>query len=605
MQKFEWPLLQSCVDDKLLEPIDFLFAERMLYCARSDLVNLDSARQSQIEAKCSDRRSLSPSGKGKDEDRFGKVAASPNSPNLTEGSITLSHSSREDVGALLALMMARYREGHVCIELKQEEVSPLRELAMQGQHHIPESLCQHMNGDERMPIKPICRHGDRFYFQKSWMFETQFLQHYVRLMKGTIQIVSVDPIPELNSEQNQAVRLGLTSPISLITGGPGTGKTFTAKHLVKASLQSLSPEQRKKCRIMIAAPTGKAVAHLEKQILSVLEKEEQHILRSGTLHALLQLREDGSQKTAVALFADLIIVDESSMIDAKMGALLLAAIPEGTRLVLIGDRNQLPAVETGCFFADLIDADCPSTVLQQSRRVANQELAALSASMCEGKVNEVREQFTPFLTSETQIDQPQAPFFYVSPPDPDTLLATIDQCQMLSCLRQGPLGVDAINRSMLQRLHGQLPKEDGWWAIPIIIARNDYSSQLYNGDTGILIKKVDATTQMLRMGREDYALFKGREPIAGLALPSFEYAYCLSVHKAQGSEYETVILIVPEGSERFGREVLYTGVTRARQTLKVYGKLGTIEAMLQKSSRKRSGLCERLKCVGLECSALS
>ena len=156
--------------------------------------------------------------------------------------------------------------------------------------------------------------------------------------------------------------------------------------------------------IILTAPTGKAVTHLEKQISSVLEGEDRQILQSGTLHALLQMKEDGSQKAGVALLADLIIVDECSMIDAKMSALLLAAIPSGTRLVLIGDQDQLPAVETGCFFADLIDAGAPATLLKQSRRVENSALAELGQAIREGEVGKVQQKLSPLLVAEIWVD---------------------------------------------------------------------------------------------------------------------------------------------------------------------------------------------------------
>lgn len=554
----DWPFLQGCVERELLDRIDLFFAQRML--AQTD-------------------------------------------------------SRREDVAALLALMMANHRRGHVCSDFSgqpdQEDslFLQLRELALQGQKNLPEKLCQTMAEDELIPLKPICCHGNRFYFQRSWVFEAQFLQHYLRLSEGVAE-PAIELEQEqfiLNLEQRKAVEQGLRCPVSLITGGPGTGKTFTAGHLVKAFLKRLSSEQRKQFRVILAAPTGKAVTHLEKQIASVLtqlgllEEETRQILRSGTLHALLQLREDGSQRTGVVLFADLIIVDECSMIDAKMSALLLSAIPSGTRLVLIGDKDQLPAVESGCFFADLIEAGCSSTVLKQSRRVENPDLTAFAEAISQGKVSEVVRQLPRFLISEKEallsglVRQVQAssPFFFPSPPDSKELLEKIGQFQILSCLRKGLFGVEAINRLILESFYSQLPA-DGWWAIPIMIAKNDYALELYNGDTGILLKKVSSENRLLRMGKEDYAIFKGREAIAGLALPAFEYAYCMSVHKSQGSEYEAVALLAPEGAERFGREIFYTGVTRARKTLKVYAQLETIEMMLKKSVRKQSGLTARL-----------
>jgi exodeoxyribonuclease V alpha subunit len=149
--------------------------------------------------------------------------------------------------------------------------------------------------------------------------------------------------------------------------------------------------------------------------------------------------------------------------------------------------------------------------------------------------------------------------------------------RILSTLRKGPLGVDALNTILHERFSKQTNE------FPIMIKRNDNRTGLSNGDTGIL--------------RGDEAHFSGDRRFALHELPPYEYAYCLSVHKSQGSEYEQVLFLIPDGSEAFGKEVLYTAVTRAKLSLDIDGNPTQIAAAMSRSSGKSSGICQKLKAL--------
>jgi exodeoxyribonuclease V alpha subunit len=167
-----------------------------------------------------------------------------------------------------------------------------------------------------------------------------------------------------------------------------------------------------------------------------------------------------------------------------------------------------------------------------------------------------------------------------------------NQFRILSCIRKGPLGVDQLNEMVLQRfLEGK--KDDDLFSVPILIKENSESMQLMNGDVGYLVAKVSSFKKK-RFESSDLAHFSSRS-FSPLLLPSFEWGYCLSVHKSQGSEYDSVIALAPKGSEGFGKEVLYTAVTRAKSQLLLLGEESTISALLGKSSRKASGISQRLK----------
>lgn len=405
-------------------------------------------------------------------------------------------ASRMGGEAILAELMAASRDGHLCIKTDQT-------LA---------------------PRRGIIQDKDRLYLERNWIFETRVIEHLKRLSQ---------PIPpinyaanDLNREQNAALQTVLSNSFTVITGGPGTGKTFLVRHLVEAMGSS---------RVILSAPTGKAASRL---------KELNPIAACGTLHSLLGIRSERDfLKEGSYLSADLIVIDECSMLDAKLFSFFLASAQEGSRVVLIGDENQLPPIESGSLFADLIDA-VPTARLTQSMRSDKKEILHLADAIREGRVEEVINRLEPVDLSRGQI---------------------------LSCVREGPLGVNELNKKML----------DASKPIPIMITRTDYNLGLYNGEVGVLVK-------------HSHALFGDRK-FSPAELPPYEYAYCLSVHKSQGSEFDDVVLLVPPGSENFGREALYTGVTRARKSIKICGDPDTVRKTLLRTSRKISGLRDRLK----------
>jgi exodeoxyribonuclease V alpha subunit len=550
----------------------------------------------------------------------------------------LARSNTDDTptsAVFIALLMALSRGGHVCLPLDREQlaaalaplcikapqlISDLVTWTIEGALHLPKelfALCE----DQTIPMKPICLWGSHAYLQKNWLYESEVLLHLQRLSVSTPDFIfSETPAPQhLNVEQQRAVRNGMNYPLSLMTGGPGTGKTYTAAHLVRQCMMNLSPQQQSQFRVILAAPTGKAVAHLEKNMHRFLSDLEIPHLKTGTLHALLQVKSDRSREDSPpALQADLILVDECSMIDAPLFARLCQAVLNGSRLVLIGDPDQLPPIEAGSFFADLIDAALfPTTRLVQSLRMEQHEILSLASAIQQGDAAAVttalmqhmnravskadlqmkRGSEGKFASLLPEFVQEKFPKATVNQPDPQVLFALNEQFRILSCMRQGPFGVDAINQILLQQALQSCPT-DGWLAVPIMITRNDYTMQLYNGDTGFLVKRIVSGEKLRKVGALDYALFpdkkQGVRIIPALALSAFDYAYCLSVHQSQGSEYDEILLLVPEGSEAFGRQVLYTAITRARRSITWEAQPPVIEAAVKRSSRKQSGLQLRL-----------
>ncbi|NGX39821.1 MAG: RecBCD enzyme subunit RecD [Chlamydiae bacterium] len=448
---------------------------------------------------------------------------------------------------LHALLFAMARKGHLCVTIKKGEIAPpLSELASDPQslsalqtllHEVPE-------GTYSLP--------------RMAALEESIAHGILRLLSFPSKEITASLHPEMTEEQALGLHNALTSPFSLITGGPGTGKTYTAKQIAAAFRQA----GREK--ILLTAPTGKAASHLGASFPDA---------ESGTLHSFLRCLEEGE-----TLDADLIIVDESSMIDPLLFSELLGGVGPETALVLMGDADQLPAVEGGSLFADLIEEEeieIPRIHLTKSHRSDRREILDLAASIVSGEPIPLCNIDLGFASRDLETIYTKL-WEHTKSLFPTDWLQNQNSFQILSTLRKGPLGSEALNHFFYEKFAKVTDQ------FPIMIIRNDIQTGLSNGDMGVLFGK-------------EKALFPTGKEISYSSLPPYEYAYCISVHKSQGSEYDHVLFLVPEGSEAFGREVLYTAVTRARNKLEIDGDPRQIASALSRSSRKHSTLRERLK----------
>lgn len=539
----------------------------------------------------------------------------------------LPHPS-EKLAALLCHLSFAARNGHLCVALSGQALDPdPRQLWQTGDDETSgevtaghEQLLEVVNrlvlqGTKEVEgMEAIRREENLFYLQKYWMFEELFLIALRNLLETA-------PFPPLNfahlsgesqrmvadgrllAEQAKGVEAIGHQRLTLLTGGPGTGKTYTAGHMIKLVWNSLEEDAKGQFQIAIAAPTGKAAANLQASLKRSTDSIEGFPqIKAGTLHALLGVK---SSKTIFdaekKLSADLVLVDESSMIDARLMALLLSAIKPGGRLVLLGDRHQLPSVDAGGVFSDLIelfeDRQYPGLVeLRLCMRAEKLELIEFATAIKSGQATEaarllndehskiVKRLFFAEKTFQTQLLEYVRPYFDIKEKsDAVSLLKVFNSFRILTPLRQGPYGVEALNAFFVKRLASSV--------LPIMLMQTDYRLDLYNGEAGVLVR--DPTG--------DYALFPGRSQeeksrrFSAVLLPKHEYAYSVSVHKSQGSEFDHVLMLVPKGSEVFGREVFYTAATRARQRLDVWGEDEVIDQTLALKSHRLSGIKQRFK----------
>jgi exodeoxyribonuclease V alpha subunit len=464
------------------------------------------------------------------------------------------------------------KEGHFCHPIEDPT-------------SIPVALWEE-GGENPFSKKPLVVQGNRLYLQRNWALETLILQKVKELL-ARLPTESPDRFrgelvkqANLLNAQRKALLNGFEKMFTLFTGGPGTGKTFTASCFIRL----LAASRDKQLKVAIAAPTGKAAAHLESALRGQGPLEGKLKCESTTLHRLLKLQ-PGMQRlrSEWTIDADLVVVDEASMLDGALLLHLLNAIGPQTRLLLLGDPDQLPPVEGGGLFAEL--SDLFGQKLEQSIRMGTGGLLEFSQAIRSGSIQPCDavtwlEKKEPEEWVDWLVERLPNPICSSEPLQPEEQKSF----RVLCALRQGPFGSDVLNEKLLARFEKKFAPGQ-WLMVPIMIVQNNPKQQLFNGTTGVLV----------RHQHQAYAYFEEGRQIPESELPHYEIAFCLSVHKSQGSEYEEVVLLFPPGSENFGREALYTGVTRAKKKVSIAVDGLTLENLLKGISRKRSGFTERFK----------
>ncbi len=409
-----------------------------------------------------------------------------------------------------------------------------------------------------------------------------------------------------SEQQEQAIRQAATSGLLLITGGPGTGKTT----ILKGILSLLGNLQ---LRCVLAAPTGRAA----KRLTEVTGEE------ASTIHRLLEAGIDPNtgrmffaRDEANPLKADVVIVDEMSMVDVLLLYDLLRAVPPGKRLIFVGDPDQLPPVGPGFPFGDCLRSGMlPAVRLTEIFRQAQESLIVMNAHRVnQGILPELSNKKNDFFflpcRSEEEVQQTIAGLCATRLPQKMGIPA--EQIQVLSPTRKGGVGTGALNQILQGALNPAAPtKKERQFGENlfregdrVMQIRNNYDimwkktdgsavgTGIFNGDIGV-IQRIDPQAEMLTV------VFDDREADYDFTqLNELESAYAVTVHKSQGSEYRAVILSAWNGSPYLlSRSVLYTAITRARELLIIVGRQETVAAMTENAKRGRryTGLKLRLQ----------
>lgn len=518
----------------------------------------------------------------------------------------LLRGQNENKPASLFLMtlFACARRGHLCMKITEKECMPglpiLSEefylLLLRGAKEIGNALLVEYQTGMEIVDKPIVFYENHYYLQQNFIFESMLVKHIHSIesyLPFQIQEKIIDTFLEtssLNDEQKLAVYRVFSSSISIISGGPGRGKTYTASIIAKIFLST--HEDRK---VIVTAPTGKATLRLQESI----DIDDQRVVFL-TLHSLLQVQpEKNILEKKMLLGENLIIIDEASMIDIKLFAKLFQSTQPGTILVFMGDENQLPPVEIGNVFSALCTYAKASdqinyTLLHHCMRTELQFILRLSDKIHMGR--SVSEYCIPWGGANILDLLPHKFWKHLSSivfsEDPRQSLYKLPEMQLLSCLQRGNKGAISINKQIMDKLL-LLKKKNKIICIPILITKTAEHISLINGEMGILVQHGSEPTA------QDFALFsktdKNRVKIPRNILPAFEEAFVISVHKSQGSEFNSVIVLIGEGSEKFGREILYTAVTRAKKELTIIADIESVEQCIQKTSRKYCRIFDRLR----------
>jgi exodeoxyribonuclease V alpha subunit len=541
-----------------------------------------------------------------------------------------------DLEMILIALFCALEEGSICMSLSEDRMKKL----LPGLKSIDLSLSKFTSAlqdgkydtlfccakdTSETDFKPLIilenSQPKRLYFQKYYEAEKKVRAIIARRIQQQSNITSTEnPVninfsndPPLDNDQKSALEKALTATFMVITGGPGTGKTSILKEL----LQNI---QIPPAKIALAAPTGRAARRMTESISKKGSSTES--IEGKTIHRLLGYHPDRGvfhYHYGNPLPVDLLIVDEVSMIDVCLMASLLEAVPEGARIIFLGDPHQLPSVGAGAVLTDILpseDSTIPDmpvlarlhqshrsndTILQLARAINHysekdginpleglEKLSAaqfrtinnfddLSSSVWMDAIAEQKEEWESIIIAwskhfyaNTKYRQLISAAASGGDENQLALIKHVQQAQILTPVREGPYGSVTINSIIRDRLRGgsQRGKTNIFSGLPIIIKQNSNALRLNNGDIGVLLQTSTGMQALFPRG-------EGVQMYPFSFLPPFELAFSITIHKSQGSEYENVLVVIPpEMSSRarrlLTREILYTAITRAKERVLIY-----------------------------------
>jgi exodeoxyribonuclease V alpha subunit len=538
---------------------------------------------------------------------------------------TLGKEPDERVALAVALAVRALRGGSVCVDL-----STVAGAAGAEALPWPERVgWQTAVRASSLLVGPPVLHlyDDRLlYLDRYWLEETQVCDDLLALLASSpaVELPACERLfPAGYEEQREAAEIALAQAVTVLTGGPGTGKTTTVARLLALVAEHADLSGTARPRIALAAPTGKAAARLQEAVshevakLAAVDRERLGELHAVTLHRLLGAKPGSSTRfrhdRANRLPHDVIVVDETSMVSLTLMARLLEAVRPDARLVLVGDADQLASVEAGAVLADLVDGlstrdDVRVAALQTSHRFG-ESIGALADAI---RVGDAAQALALLRSGDEHIeylefgedDDPTHQLRSILVPHAlrlrkaavlgavDIALSVADEHRLLCAHRRGPFGVAHWNgqvQKWIAEETGQ-PAWSEWYAgRPLLVTANDYGLRIYNGDTGVTVAGPEGLRAVI-------AGATGPLTFATSRLGDVETMHAMTIHKSQGSQAEEVtVLLPPEDSRLLTRELFYTAVTRAKTKVRIVGSEAAVGAAIGRRAVRASGLRQRLQ----------
>ncbi|MCG5431944.1 exodeoxyribonuclease V subunit alpha [Mycobacterium sp. MYCO198283] len=535
----------------------------------------------------------------------------------------LGKDASEAVALAVAFAVRALRGGSVCVDLRSvaDQVG-LRELPWPD----PDAWLAAVRASPLAADPPVLRLSsdpaqDLLYLDRYWREEEQVRDDVLTLLATPLHVEAPGLrrlFPDGREEQRRAAEVALTQSLTVLTGGPGTGKTTTVARLLALLAEEAECAGRPPLRIALAAPTGKAAARLleavrlEVAVLDSQDRQRLPALSASTLHRLLGRRADNSSRfrhhRGNRLPHDVIVVDETSMVSLTLMARLLEAVRPDSRLLLVGDPDQLASVEAGAVLADLVDGlgartDVRVAALETPHRFGESIgalAAAIKAADADAAVELLRAggEHIEWVATDDPADALRA----VLVPhalrlreaailgDAETALETLDEHRLLCAHRRGPYGVHYWNRQaerwVIERT-GEPLRADWYPGRPILVTANDYGLGLYNGDTGVCVGTPTGLAAAV-----------GTQRLATSRLADVDTMHAMTIHKSQGSQAAEVTVLLPQQDSRLlTRELFYTAVTRAKTKVRVIGAEASVRAAIERRAVRASGLRHRLAAV--------